>query len=221
MAAAGAADGRYDLGALEVDVVDAVARLAKGGAIAGSTLTQDAALRRAVAAGVPLADAVAALTSTPARAIGRAGDLGALAPGFLADAVLLTADLGVEGAGGGDRWLIRARAGNGAAAAIRSGRGGERAEPGGPSPEFPPSPPTVNPDGSPSPSTPVPALPRECRQRLFDHETRGPAFYYATSPNLSPAISTCWCKAVVRGENGAIARRKRGVRSLGASRVAR
>ena len=96
MAAAGAADGRYDLGSLEVDVVDSVARLARGGAIAGSTLTQDAALRRAVAAGVTLVDAVAALTSTPARAIGRAGDLGALAPGFFADAVLLSADLDVR-----------------------------------------------------------------------------------------------------------------------------
>ena len=50
MAAAGAADGRYELGSLEVDVVDGIARLADGGAIAGSTLTQDAALRFSVAA---------------------------------------------------------------------------------------------------------------------------------------------------------------------------
>jgi N-acetylglucosamine-6-phosphate deacetylase len=97
MAAAGASDGRYDLGSLEVDVVDSVARLTKGGTIAGSTLTQDAALRRAVSAGVALVDAVTALTSTPARAIGRGDDLGALAPGFLADAVLLSADLEVRG----------------------------------------------------------------------------------------------------------------------------
>ena len=95
MAAAGASDGRYDLGSLEVDVVDSVARLVRGGTIAGSTLTQDAALRQAVAAGVALADAVTALTSTPARAIGRTGDLGALAPGFFADAVLLSAGLDV------------------------------------------------------------------------------------------------------------------------------
>ncbi len=97
MAAAGAADGRYDLGSLEVDVVDSVARLARGGSIAGSTLTQDAALRRAVAAGVSLVDAIAALTVVPARAVGRARDLGSLAPGFLADAVLLSADLTVQG----------------------------------------------------------------------------------------------------------------------------
>jgi N-acetylglucosamine-6-phosphate deacetylase len=43
-----------------------------------------------------LPDAVAALTSVPARAIGRAADLGALAAGRLADAVLLTADLAVR-----------------------------------------------------------------------------------------------------------------------------
>jgi N-acetylglucosamine-6-phosphate deacetylase len=48
MAATGSADGRYVLGSLEVDVVDGVARLVDGGTIAGSTLTQDLALRRAV-----------------------------------------------------------------------------------------------------------------------------------------------------------------------------
>jgi N-acetylglucosamine-6-phosphate deacetylase len=109
MAAAGDGDGRYELGALVVDVVDGVARVREsaagggvagpgagaGGAIAGSTLTQDAALRRAVAAGVRLPDAVAALTATPARAIGRSSDLGSLATGALADAVLLTAGLEV------------------------------------------------------------------------------------------------------------------------------
>ncbi|MDZ8201465.1 N-acetylglucosamine-6-phosphate deacetylase [Microbacterium sp. SSW1-59] len=96
MAAAGAPDGRYVLGGLEVDVEGGVARLAGGTrAIAGSTLTQDAALRRCVEAGVPLGEAVHALTSAPAQAIGRT-DLGALAPGAYADAVLLTADLAVR-----------------------------------------------------------------------------------------------------------------------------
>ncbi|WP_396656590.1 N-acetylglucosamine-6-phosphate deacetylase [Microbacterium sp.] len=95
MAAAGAADGHYRLGALGVEVDRGVARLADGGAIAGSTLTQDAALRAAVAAGVPLADAVDALTRAPAHALGR-DDLGALRPGCRADAVLLSPDLQVE-----------------------------------------------------------------------------------------------------------------------------
>jgi N-acetylglucosamine-6-phosphate deacetylase len=96
MAAAGAPDGTYALGSLSVEVVDGTARLAVGGAIAGSTLTQDAALRVAVASGVALAEGVAALTRVPARAVGRAEDLGGLAPGMLADAVLLSAGLEVR-----------------------------------------------------------------------------------------------------------------------------
>ncbi|VXB22541.1 N-acetylglucosamine-6-phosphate deacetylase [Microbacterium sp. 8M] len=94
MAAAGAADGDYMLGSLHVTVRDGVARV-DSGSIAGSTLTQDVALRRAVEAGVPLQDAVDALTRTPARAIGVDAQLGQLTPGRLADAVLLTADLDV------------------------------------------------------------------------------------------------------------------------------
>lgn len=94
MAAAGAADGSYRLGALEVEVAGGIAHVAGTDTIAGSTLTQDAALRITVAAGVPLVAAVQALTETPARVLGR-DDLGTLEPGRLADAVLLSADLRV------------------------------------------------------------------------------------------------------------------------------
>ena len=94
MAAAGAADGDYMLGSLHVTVREGVARV-DSGSIAGSTLTQDVALRRAVEAGMPLPDAVDALTRTPARAIGVDAQLGELAPGRLADAVLLTSGLDV------------------------------------------------------------------------------------------------------------------------------
>jgi len=90
MAAAGAGDGRYALGDLVVEVTGGVARLEGGGAIAGSTLTQDEALRRVVAAGVPLTDAVTALTAAPARAIAEGHRLGRLAVGFAADAVVLS-----------------------------------------------------------------------------------------------------------------------------------
>ena len=97
MAAAGSADGLYLLGSLEVIVAGGVARLLQGGSIAGSTLTQDEALRRAVVdSGVPLDEAVGAVTETPAAAIGRGADLGRLDPGFAADAVLLSHDLAVE-----------------------------------------------------------------------------------------------------------------------------
>ena len=94
MAAAGSADGEYVLGSLEVTVTDGVARVASG-SIAGSTLTQDVALRNAVAAGLPLTEVVRALTATPAIVIGRT-DLGALRPGMPGDAVLLDADLQVQ-----------------------------------------------------------------------------------------------------------------------------
>lgn len=97
MAAAGAEDGDYRLGSLAVTVRGGVARLTDGGAIAGSTLTLDAALRRAVQqVGISLPAAVQALTETPARAVGRSSDLGRLNPGFAADAVLLDAGLGVK-----------------------------------------------------------------------------------------------------------------------------
>ncbi|MEO6200916.1 MAG: N-acetylglucosamine-6-phosphate deacetylase [Cryobacterium sp.] len=96
MAATGSADGGYMLGALAVTVKAGVARLVDGGSIAGSTLTLDDAVRRAVAeVGVSLEDAIDAVTGVPARAIGRGGELGALAPGYAADAVILDDDLAV------------------------------------------------------------------------------------------------------------------------------
>lgn len=105
MAAAGSDDGVYQLGSLSVTVTDGVARLTDGNSIAGSTLMLDEALRRAVSdVGIELSDAVTALTTTPARAIGRSDDLGQLAPGFAADAVLLDDDLAVVGVwAAGDR----------------------------------------------------------------------------------------------------------------------
>lgn len=96
MAAAGSADGHYDLGAVKVTVTDGMARADDTGSIAGSTLTQDIALRRAVEAGVPVGEAVRALTKTPAAAIGFGGSLGLLQPGHVADAVLLDAGLAVQ-----------------------------------------------------------------------------------------------------------------------------
>lgn len=95
MAAAGSADGHYDLGAVSVTVEGGIARADDTGSIAGSTLTQDLALRRAVDAGVALADAVRALTETPADAIGVGDRFGRLTVGHVGDAVLLDAQLHV------------------------------------------------------------------------------------------------------------------------------
>ncbi|NUU31405.1 N-acetylglucosamine-6-phosphate deacetylase [Arthrobacter sp. C9C5] len=101
MAATGSGDGEYMLGSLAVTVTGGIARLSSAtgadGAIAGSTLTLDAALRRAVTeVGIPIEEAVAAVTATPARAIGRSRDLGQLAIGYAADAVLLDGGLSVD-----------------------------------------------------------------------------------------------------------------------------
>lgn len=97
MAAAGAADGRYRLGGLDVDVRDGLAVLAGGSTIAGSTLTLDAALRNAVTLlGLDPVDAVRAVTATPAAALGLGDRLGRLAEGAAADAVLLDEDWSVR-----------------------------------------------------------------------------------------------------------------------------
>jgi N-acetylglucosamine-6-phosphate deacetylase len=98
MAAAGSTDGDYSLGSLTVSVRDGIARLRGTPTIAGSTLTQDKALRVAITrARVEPRRAVEALTLTPARAIGIGHRHGLLAPGFAADAVLLDHDWKVTG----------------------------------------------------------------------------------------------------------------------------
>lgn len=96
MAATGWADGGYLLGGFPVTVEAGVARLVDGGSIAGSTLLLDDAVRRAVEqVGVSVECAIDAVTAVPARAIGRAHELGALAPGYAADAVILDDNLAV------------------------------------------------------------------------------------------------------------------------------
>jgi N-acetylglucosamine-6-phosphate deacetylase len=110
MAAAGAGDGTYRLGSLDVDVTGGVARLRQPdgspGSIAGSTLTLDHALRAATQlCGMSLPAAVAALTWVPARALGLDDRLGRLAPGYAADAVLLGDDCRVRAVWGAGRRL--------------------------------------------------------------------------------------------------------------------
>lgn len=90
MAAAGSSDGDYQLGSLAVAVRDGKAMLRGTSTIAGSTLTQDVALRVAIAeAHITPRDAITALTHTPARALGLDHRLGLLAAGYAADVVLL------------------------------------------------------------------------------------------------------------------------------------
>ena len=89
MAAAGADDGDYRLGSLNVSVRNGLAHLSGTSTIAGSTLTQDAALRIALEIGIPAPAAVAALTAVPARAIGLGDRLGLIERGYAADIVVL------------------------------------------------------------------------------------------------------------------------------------
>jgi len=70
MAAAGAGDGDYRLGGLDVTVSRGRAVVAGTRQLAGSTLTLDRAVEVLVAAGVPRADALASVTTTPARLLG-------------------------------------------------------------------------------------------------------------------------------------------------------
>ncbi len=91
--AAGAGEGRYMLGDRPVAVSDGAVRLPDG-TLAGSVSSMDAAVRRLVALGVPVADAVHAASSAPARMLGRR-DLGVLRPGSPAHVAVLDGELNV------------------------------------------------------------------------------------------------------------------------------
>ncbi|MEV7975983.1 N-acetylglucosamine-6-phosphate deacetylase [Streptomyces sp. NPDC086519] len=107
MDAAGSGDGRYLLGPLEVEVTDGVARLVEGGSIAGSTLTLDRALRRAVTVdGLPVEHAVAALSANPARLLGCYDRVGSLEPGKDADLLVLDADFTLKGVMRKGAWVV-------------------------------------------------------------------------------------------------------------------
>ncbi|MFI6206875.1 N-acetylglucosamine-6-phosphate deacetylase [Streptomyces sp. NPDC051041] len=107
MDAAGFGDGRYMLGPLEVEVVDGVARLVEGGSIAGSTLTLDRAFKRAVTVdGLPVEDAVAALSANPARLLGLADRVGSLEPGKDADLVVLDSAFDLKGVMRRGEWVV-------------------------------------------------------------------------------------------------------------------
>ncbi|GAA5197951.1 N-acetylglucosamine-6-phosphate deacetylase [Rugosimonospora acidiphila] len=105
MSAAGMSDGTYELGGLAVTVADGVARLAGKDSIAGSTLTMDAALRRAIGAGVSMVDACQMASTTPAAAIGLDATVGALRAGLRADLVELSEDFQVVRVMRGGAWV--------------------------------------------------------------------------------------------------------------------
>ena len=90
--AAGAEDGRHTLGDQVIYVEDGIART-KSGSLAGSTLTMDQALENACQfTGQSLEDILPSATSVPAESLGLDHQIGTLAPGYLADLVILDDD---------------------------------------------------------------------------------------------------------------------------------
>ncbi len=110
MAAAGMTDGRYQIGRMDVEVADGVARLAGTSTIAGSTATMDRVFRFAVAhSGLPrdeaLLLAVRQSSLNPARALGL--PCPELVVGARADLVALETDLAVTDVLYGGVWVPR------------------------------------------------------------------------------------------------------------------
>lgn len=91
--AAGLPDGNYKLGVNDVVVVDGDAKLADTGVRAGSTLTQDVALKNLLSfTGRPLEEVLPLLSENPAKLLGIFDTKGSIADGKDADIVLLDAD---------------------------------------------------------------------------------------------------------------------------------
>ncbi len=92
--AAGVADGSYSFGNFDVQVLEGTVR-GPDGVLAGSVLTMIEAVRNLHALGVPLEDALAAASATPARVLGDAS-LGRIGIGLPADLIVLDDNLEIE-----------------------------------------------------------------------------------------------------------------------------
>ncbi|MDO5135209.1 MAG: N-acetylglucosamine-6-phosphate deacetylase [Eubacteriales bacterium] len=92
MMAAGMENGTYQLGGQEVTVKDRRATL-KDGTLAGSATNLFDCMRTAVSFGIPLRDAIFAVSRNPAKSIGIYDQVGSLVPGKEADALLVTKSL--------------------------------------------------------------------------------------------------------------------------------
>ncbi len=93
-AAGGMGDGAFRLGTVAVRVEGGIART-EDGSLAGAVRPLAWGLRLLVELGVPIGEAVDAVTRTPARVLGR-GDIGVLRPGAVADLVVLDDDFSVR-----------------------------------------------------------------------------------------------------------------------------
>lgn len=94
MMACGLEDGQYTLGGQAVTVCGNLATLTKDGNLAGSVTNLMFCVRTAVKEmGIPLASAIKCATINPAKALGIAHQYGSLAPGKIADVVILDQNL--------------------------------------------------------------------------------------------------------------------------------
>ena len=100
---AGAGEGRFSVGGLEVEIRGDECRLVSDGRLAGSVIAIDTSVRNLSLAGLPLPQAVAAATQNPLALLG-VTDRGRLAPGQLADLVELDDDLHVGRVMRAGRW---------------------------------------------------------------------------------------------------------------------
>lgn len=97
MRATGMPDGRYTLGGLDVDVKGNRATLASDGTLAGSATNLADCMRTAVKKmDIPLETAVACATMNPAKSLGVYDKYGSIAPGKMADLVLLDEELNLK-----------------------------------------------------------------------------------------------------------------------------
>lgn len=95
MAALGMPPGTFQLNDFSVTVTDVDARLADG-TLAGSVLDMETAVANLMQfTGCSVAEAITTMTTTPANLL-KLPDRGQIAPGFIADAVLLTQELKVN-----------------------------------------------------------------------------------------------------------------------------
>lgn len=102
-AAGGMGDGSFRLGTVDVIVAGGVAR-SDDGALAGAIRPLSWGLRMLIELGVPIGEAVDAVTRTPARVVGRT-DIGTLRPGAVADLVVLDDDFAIASVFVGGRQL--------------------------------------------------------------------------------------------------------------------
>jgi len=93
MNASGLGDGDFQVGGLDVAVKDGEARLKDSGALAGSVLTMNRAVRNIIRwTGMPVSAVVRMASLTPARVVGRDGEMGSIEVSKLANLAVFDQD---------------------------------------------------------------------------------------------------------------------------------